>query len=58
MEIHKVNHNTVDVFIGTGYDFWGRFKLKFGDNPQAFQIGGNRFPKDKHEKLEKELFNK
>ena len=56
MYIKQVNHNTVDVFIGKGWDFWGRFKLKFGENPQAFQIAGTKFPKREHEKLEMELF--
>ena len=56
MLIKKVNNNTLDVFIGIGFDYWGRFKIKFGKNApnQLFQIKGTRFPKSEmNELLEK-----
>ena len=55
MEIKQVNHNTIDVFLGKGWDFWGRFKIKFGEHPAIFQIAGTKFPKKEHEKLEERL---
>lgn len=58
MIIKKVNHNTVDVFLGKGWDFWGRFKIKFGkEHTQVFQINGTKFPKQDHEEVEMR-FNK
>lgn len=53
MEIKKVNFNTIDVFLDKGWDFWGRFKIKFGkERNQIFQIKGNKFPKKDLSKLE------
>jgi len=46
MKILKVNHNTLDVFIGTGWDNWSRFKVKFGKEAnQLFQVKGTRLPR-------------
>lgn len=55
MEIKQVNHNTIDVFTGIGWDFWGRFKIKFGkDKNELFQIKGNRLPKEDYTKLQEQ----
>lgn len=47
MFIKKLNHNTYDVWIDKGWDFWGRFKIKYGkEHNQVFQVGGTNFPKE------------
>lgn len=52
--IKKVNHNTIDAFIDSGWEAWGRFKIKYGkDKNQLFQIKGIRFPKEEMAQLEK-----
>lgn len=52
MLIKQLDHNTIDVFIGTGWDFWGRFKIAHKKNGiQLFQIKGTRFPKKEEEVL-------
>ena len=44
--VKKVNHNTFDAFIGEGFSYWGRFKIKFGkEQNELFQVKGVRFPK-------------
>jgi hypothetical protein len=55
MEIKQLNHNTIDVFIGKGWEQWGRFKIAHKqDGVKLFQIGGNRFPKEVQASLEKQ----
>lgn len=52
--VKKVNHNTIDVFIDSGWEAWGRFKIKFGkEHNQLFQTKGIRFPKEEMKELEK-----
>lgn len=52
MKILKINHNTIDVFIGTGWDNWSRFKIKFGkEHNQLFQVKGSRLPKTEQQAL-------
>lgn len=52
--IKKLNHNTIDAFIGTGWDAWARFKIKFGkEKNQLFQIKGINFPKEELLELQK-----
>ena len=47
MLIKELNHNTIDVFVGQGWDNWGRFKIaNKPDGKQLFQIKGNRFSKE------------
>lgn len=54
LAIKKVNHNTIDVFHDTGWEAWGRFKIKFGkDANQLFQIKGNHLPKEELQELKK-----
>lgn len=51
----KVNNNTIDAFIGEGWDNWARFKIKYGKHNepnQLFQIKGIRFPKAEMAELE------
>jgi len=58
MEIKNVNHNTIDVFIGKGWEFWGRFKLAHKkEGTKLYQINGNNFPEKVKEELEK-TYNK
>lgn len=58
MEIKTVNHNTIDVFIGKGWDFWGRFKIAYKkEGTKLYQINGNNFPEKVKEELEK-TYNK
>ena len=46
MLVKKVNHNTIDVFLGTGWENWSRFKIKFGkEHNQLFQVKGTRLPR-------------
>lgn len=53
MKILKVNNNTIDVFLGEGWENWGRFKVKFGKQvTQLFQIKGTRFHKKDLTELE------
>jgi hypothetical protein len=53
MKIFRVNHNTFDAFINTGWEYWGRFKIKFGkEKNEIFQIKGNKFPINKIQELE------
>lgn len=50
--VRKVNHNTIDVFIGTGWENWARFKIKFGkEKNELFQVKGIRFPQSKINEL-------
>ena len=57
MLVKKVNHNTVDVFLEKGWEFWGRFKIKFGkESNEVFQIKGVHFPKYQVEAL-KQRYN-
>jgi len=52
MIIKKVNHNTIDVFIGTGWENWSRWKIKFGkEHNQLFQVKGSRLPKTEQQAL-------
>lgn len=53
MEIKYINHNTIDVFIGKGWDSWGRFKIAHRkDGSKVFQIAGNNFPEKEKQSLE------
>jgi hypothetical protein len=58
MEFKKVNHNTIDVFFGKGWDQWARFKIahKKEGNTKCYQVAGNRISKEQHQNLE-EFFN-
>lgn len=50
--IKQVNFNTIDVFLGKGWDFWGRFKIAHKqDKTHLYQIAGTRFPNQEVEKL-------
>lgn len=52
----RVNHNTVDVFIGEGWEGWSRFKIKYNkEGNQIFQIKGARLPKKQLIELEEKL---
>lgn len=53
MVVKKVNHNTIDAFLDKGWDYWGRFKVKFSkEGNQVFQIKGTRFPNARIAELE------
>ena len=50
--IKKLNHNTIDAFIGTGWENWSRWKIKFGkEKNELFQVKGIRFPQSKINEL-------
>ena len=51
----KLNNNTIDAFIGEGFENWARFKIKYGKHNepnQLFQIKGIRLPKAEMAELE------
>jgi len=55
MKILRVNHNTLDVFIGTGWANWSRFKVKFGkEHNQLFQVKGSRLPRTELTELQQQ----
>ena len=50
----KVNNNTIDAFIGEGWENWARFKIKYGKHNEPnelFQIKGIRLPKEDYAAL-------
>ena len=54
MIVKKVNNNTIDVFLGEGWENWGRFKIKYGkEHNQVFQIKGIRFSKHDFAEVER-----
>lgn len=42
MLVKKVNKNTIDVFMGIGWEEWARFKISYKDkqNPKCYQVAG------------------
>lgn len=56
MLIKYVNHNTIDVFAGIGWETYGRFKIAHKkEGIRLFQISGNNFPNKEKTELEQQF---
>ena len=56
MKIIHCNKNTVDVFLGSGWDSWGRFKISHKDRiAKCYQVAGNKFNNKEVSQLESKV---
>lgn len=56
MLIRKVKPNHFDVFLGNGWNFWGRFFVKHTQfNKRLVQTMGNHFNKEEFEEVQGKL---
>lgn len=56
MTIIPVNKTTIDVFLGNGWETWGRFKLSHKEKTiRCYQVAGNRFNKEEVSTIENKV---
>jgi len=56
MKILHANKNTVDVFLNSGWEEWGRFKLSHKEKTiKCYQVAGNKFNQKEITQLEEKV---